>query len=158
MDEIQRWVRASLETDPVDGAREDWFNRLPTSPDALSFWLRLAIGLSRTEPWWYDTLVEFARRCWHSDGEGKPLELPGFFVSWCIGVAANETVRPKGRGRPPNHMRDLLICAAVEAYAAPGRVGEPVSQTRACGLVADAVGLDESVVAKIWRRSKRGQK
>ena len=157
MDEIQRGLRASLETDPEDGAREDWFDRLPTSPDALSFWLRLAIGLSRTEPWWYDTLVEFARRCRQWEGEAKPPELPGIFVNWRIGVAANETVRPKERGRPPNHMRDLLICAAVEANAAPGRVGEPVSQTRAYGLVADAVGLDESVVAKIWRRSQRGQ-
>ena len=54
-------------------------------------------------------------------------------------------------------MRDRLICTAVEPYLDRARDGEPVSRSEACGLVADAVGLDESVVAKIWRRSRQGQ-
>ena len=158
MDDIQRWLRASLETDPAESARDDWFDNLPNTPDVLSFWLRVAIELSRTEPWWYDSLVAFARRFSLSGAEGRATELPGVFVNWCVGVAAKEIGPPKGRGRPPNYIRDLLICAAMEAYADPAGDGGPVSQTRACGLVADAAGLDESVVAKIWRRSRPGQK
>ena len=36
---------------------------LPSAPKPLSFWLRVAVKLSETEPWWYDTLAEYARRC-----------------------------------------------------------------------------------------------
>ena len=74
-----------------------------------------------------------------------------------MGVAAKEIERPKWRGGSPNYMRDRFICAAVEAYADPARGGGAVLHTRACGLVADAAGLDDSVVAKIWRRSRQGQ-
>ena len=157
MDEIQRWLRANLETDPADRAREDWLDNLPRTPEGLSFWLRVAIDMSETEPWWYDTLVEFARRCRELDGRGATAALPGVFLNWCIGVVAREVGRPKGRGRPPNFIRNGFICAAVEAYADPQRGSEAVPYTRACWLVADAAGLEESVVARIWRRSRQGQ-
>ena len=157
MDEIQRWLRASLETDPADRAREVWFDNLPTTPEGLSFWLRVAVEMSRTEPWWYDTLVEYARRCRESDGRVEPSALPGAFVNWCVGVAAKQIERPKWRGGSPNYMRDRLISAAIEAYTDPAREGESVSQYRACALAADAAGLDSSVVARIWRRSRQGQ-
>lgn len=101
--------------------------------------------------------MEFARRCRHSTGRGEETELPEIFVNWCIGVAASDIERPKRRGRPPNHTRDWLICTAIDAYINPRRGGEPVSHSKASGLVADAAGLDESVVAKIWRRSRAGQ-
>ena len=81
MDEIQRWLKANLETDPADSAREAWFDNLPTTPGARSFWLRVAVEMSRTEPWWYDTLVEYARRCRESDGRVEPPALPGVFVN-----------------------------------------------------------------------------
>ncbi len=157
MDEIQRWLKANLETDPAERARDDWFDNLPTTPEGLSFWLRVAIELSQTEPWWYDTLVAFARRCREPHGRGATAALPGVFLNWCMGVAAREVERPKRRGRPPNHIRNRLICAAVEAYADPPCGGEAAPYTRACWLVADAAGLDESVVARIWRRSRQGQ-
>jgi len=157
MDEIQRWLKANLETDPADSAREAWFDHLPKTPGALSFWLRVAVEMSETEPWWYDTLVAYARRCRSTNAGHGTGELPGSFVTWCIGVAANEIARPKRRGRPPNYMRDRLISAAIEAYTDPAREGESVSQHRACALAADAAGLDSSVVARIWRRSRPGQ-
>ena len=157
MDEIQRWLKASLATGPADSAREAWFDNLPVAPEALSFWLQVAIGMSETEPWWYDTLVEFARRHRQSTGRGEAAELPKCFVNWCIGVAANEIQRPKWRGRPVNHMRDFLLCTALEAYADRSEEGERVSHSKACELVGDAAGLDESVIAKIWRRSQPAQ-
>ena len=157
VDEIQRWLEASLAADPSEAARESWFDGLPKAPVALSFWLQVAIRMSETEPWWYDTLVEFARRSRQPTERDELPELPGNFANWCIGVAANDITRPRRRGRPANHMRDRLICTAVEAYLDRARDGEPVSHSEACGLVADAVGLDESVVAKIWRRSRQGQ-
>ena len=133
MDEIQRWLKASLETDPAQSAREDWFDNLPATPDALSFWLRVAVRMSRTEPWWYDTLVEYGRRCHESNARGATAQLPSVFVNWCVGVAANENDRPKRRGRPPNYMRNRFLCAAVEAYADPERGVAAVPHTRACG-------------------------
>lgn len=157
MDEIQRWLKASLQTDPADRARKDWFDKLPKTQEALSFWLQIAIMVSETEPWWYDTLVELARRRRQSTGWGELPELPEVFMNWCIGVAANEIRRPKRRGRPANHMRDRLICTAINTYGKRAGGGEPVSHSKACGLVADAAGLEESVVAKIWRRSRQGQ-
>ena len=157
MDEIQRWLEASLAADPSEAARDAWFDNLPKAPVPLSFWLNVAIRMSQTEPWWYDTLVEFARRSRRSTERGESPKLPGIFVNWCIGVAANDIKRPKRRGRPASHMRDRLICTAVEAYVDPTRDGQPVSHSQACGLVADAVGLDESVVAKIWRRWQQAQ-
>lgn len=157
MDEIQRWLEAGLAADPSESARETWFDNLPKTPDALSFWLRVAIRMSETEPWWYDTLVAYARRRRQPEGRGATPAPPGVFVNWCVGVAAKEIARPKQRGRPPNRMRDRLICTAIEAYADPARSGGPVSQSGACALAADAARLDESVVARIWRRSRQGQ-
>ncbi|MDD9997656.1 MAG: hypothetical protein OXQ89_07920 [Rhodospirillaceae bacterium] len=72
-------------------------------------------------------------------------------------MAAKEISRPKHLGRPPNELRDRLISAAIEAYMDPSQCGEPVSQSRACARVAEAVGLDDSVVAKIWRPWRQGQ-
>ena len=100
--------------------------------------------MSETEPWWYDTLVQYARRCRHKDAGHAMGELPGAFVDWCVGVAAD-------------YMRDRLICTAIGAYTDPARDGGPESQHRACVLAADAAGLDPSIVAKIWRRSRLGQ-
>ena len=158
MDEIQRWLEANLAVDPSEAARQSWFDNLPTSPDALSFWLQIAIGMSETEPWWYDTLVEYARRSRRTSGRGEVTEPPAIFANWCIGVAANDIKRPRQLGRPANHMRDSLICAAIEAYLGRAPDGEPVLHSKACGLVADAVGLDETVVAKIWLRWRQTQK
>ena len=50
MDRIQRWLKASLEADPAATARQAWFDNLPTEPDALSFFLSIAIKQSETEP------------------------------------------------------------------------------------------------------------
>ena len=157
MDEIQRWLGTNLKSHSADRAREDWFQSLPNTPEALTFWLGLAVELSRTEPWWYETLVEYARRCRQQDAGGGTLAFPAVFVDWCVGVAAKEITRPKHVGRPPNEMRDRLICAAIEAYMDPARGGEPVSQSRACTRVAEAVDLEENTVAKIWRRWRRGK-
>ena len=62
MDEIQRSLRASLEAGPGAAAREVFFRNLPKDPDALSFWLWIAVRLSQQEPWWYDTLAAVVRR------------------------------------------------------------------------------------------------
>ena len=50
MDRIQRWLKASLKADPAATARTVWFDNLPGEPDALSFWLCVAIKQSETEP------------------------------------------------------------------------------------------------------------
>ena len=84
-------------------------------------------------------------------------ELPGVLVGWCAGVAAGEIRRLGGRGRPAKHMRDALICAAVEAYLEPGLGNEGCALCEAFARVADAACIDESVVRKIWRRSQAGQ-
>jgi len=155
VDEIQRWLVINLTTLRTKRAREDWFENLPNAPDALSFWLRIAVDLSATEPWWYDTLVAYARRCRQQDAGGGSPALPGIFVDWCVGVAAKKIDRPKHLGRPPNEMRDRLICSAIEAYRDPARDGGPIPQLRACARVAEVVGLEENSVAKIWRRWRR---
>ncbi len=157
MDEIQRWLRTNLRTHSAERAREDWFDNLPRAPDALSFWLRWAVELSETEPWWYDTLVEYARRYRHSGSGRGTGALPRDFEDWCVGVAAKEIARPKHLGRPPNDLRDRLICAAIEAYTNPARAGGPLPRTRACARVTHAVSLEENTVAKIWRRWRRGK-
>ena len=89
---------AERETDPADSAREAWFEHLPTTPDARSCWLRVGVEMSRTEPWWYDTLAKYARRCREFDRLVEPSALPGVFVDWCVGVAAKEIELPKWRG------------------------------------------------------------
>ena len=158
MDEIQRSLRASLEAGPGAAAREVFFWNLPKDPDALSFWLLIAVRLSQQEPWWYDTLAAVVRRFLRSREWRENRELPGVLVGWCAGVAAGEIRRPGGRGRPAKHMRDALICAAVEAYLEPGPGNEGCALGEACARVADAACIDESVVRKIWRRSQAGQK
>ena len=157
MDEIQRSLRANLEAGPGAAAREAFFRNLPMDPDALSFWLLIAVRLSQQEPWWYDTLAALVRRYLSSREWQKKRELPGVLIGWCAGVAAGEIRCPGGRGRPAKHMRDALICAAVEAYLEPGPGKEGCALSEACARVADAACIDESVVRKIWRRSQAGQ-
>ena len=158
MDEIQRWLRANLQTLRSERAREDWFHNLPTAPEALSFWLRIAVDLSATEPWWYDTLVEYARRRRNPDGQGTAPALPSVVLDWCVGVAANDISRPKHHGRPPNELRDRLICAAVEAYMNRAREGGamPHDGGRDCfqaGL-ADYLGAVRADVLPLARISR----
>ena len=61
------------------------------------------------------------------------------------------------RVRPAKHMRDALICAAVEAYLEPHPGNEGCALGEVCARVADAACIDESIVRKIWRRSQAGQ-
>ena len=157
VDKIQRSLRASIEADPGAAAREAFFRNLPKDPDALSFWLLVAVRLSQEEPWWYDTLAALVRRYLSSREWREKRELPGVLVGWCAGVAAGEISRPGGRCRPAKHMRDALICAAVEAYLEPGPGNAGCALGEACARVADAACIDESVVRKIWRRSQAGQ-
>ena len=157
MDEIQRCLRANLEAGPATAAREAFLNNLPKDPDALSFWLLIAVRLSRREPWWYDTLATLVRRSLRSREWREGRELPGVLVGWCAGVAAGEIKRPGGRGRPAKHMRDALICAALEAYLEPDPDRQGCTFGEACARVADAACVEESVVRKIWRRSRAGQ-
>ena len=49
MDEIQRSLRASLEAGPGEVARGAFFRNLPKDPDALAFWLLIAVRLSQQE-------------------------------------------------------------------------------------------------------------
>ena len=155
MDEIQRKLKSDLAVKTPEAMREKLFNSLPEGPVDLEFVLDLAIKQSETNSWWYDTLVEYARRLRRPAQYGELVEPPGNFTDWCIGVTAKDIRRPRQRGRPMNHMRDLFICDAIEAYRKRAREGEPISHGEACGRVADAVGLDDSVVAKIWRRWQR---
>ena len=157
MDEIQRWLEASLVGDPSGDAREEWLDSLAEKPDELTTWVHVMIVLSETSPWWYDTLVEYARRSRQPNERGKAPAPPRMFTDWCVGVAAGDIHRPRQRGRPPNQMRDQLICMALERYRDRARNGEPISDSEAFALVADAAGLDDSVVAKIWRRDQRRQ-
>ena len=46
---------------------------------------------------------------------------------------------------------------ALEKYRDRIEDGEAVSDSEAYGRVADVVGLDDSVVARIWRRHNKGQ-
>ena len=155
MDEIQRWLEATLAGDPSGDAREDWLDGLAEKPDELTTWVHVMIVLSETSPWWYDTLVDYARRLRQANERGETPAPPRIFTDWCVGVAAGDINRPRQRGRPPNQMRDQLICVAMERYRDRARYGEPISDSEACALVADAAGLDDSVVAKIWRRDQR---
>jgi len=155
VDEIQRWLRMSLDAGPEESLRDDLLTLLQIEGDHVRFVLHAAIDASETQQWWYDTLVEFARRWRQPDGWDGKQELPAEFVNWCIGVAGNEITRPKRRGRPTKHLRDKLIRRAVDAYAYLPYGEEPVSRTKACARVAEVVGLDESVVARIWRREKQ---
>ena len=157
MDEIQRSLQASIEAGPGEAARKAFFRNLPKDPDALSFWLLIGVRLSQQESWWYDTLAALVRRYLGSREWREKRELPGVLVAWCAGVAAGEIRRPGGRGRPAKHMRDALICAAVEAYLEPSPGNEGCAVGEAICRVADAACLDESVVRKIWRRSQAGQ-
>lgn len=157
MDEIQRWLRARLEAGPEERLREDFFVLLQLEGEHLRHFLAMAIKASETQQWWYDTLVEFARRWRQPEGRSGKRELPAEFVDWCIGVAGNEIKRPSRRGRPTKQLRDWLICRAIKAYAYPPYGEETVSHTMACALVADAAGVEESVVARIWRREKQGR-
>ena len=157
MDEIQRSLRASLEADPGAAARVEFFRNLPKDPEALSFWLSIAVRVTQQSPWWYDTLAALVRRYLGSREWQKKRELPEVLVSWCAGVAAGEIRRPGERGRPGKHMRDALICAAVEAYMEPGSGNEGLALGEACARVAYAACIDESIVRKIWRRSQAGQ-
>lgn len=157
MDEIQSALRASLRAGPGEAAREDFFRYLPEDPDALSFWLSIAVNLSQREPWWYDTLAALVRRYLRSSEWRERRELPWALVSWCAGVAAGQIKRPGGRGRPAKHMRDALICAAIEAYVEPHPGNGGYELGEACTLVAEAACIEASVVRKIWRRSQAVQ-
>lgn len=132
MDEIQRSLRASLQTGPGAAAREESIRKLPEDPDALSFWLSMAVRLSRPEPWWYDTLAVLVRSYLRSREWQEKRELPGELLSWCAGVATGEIMRPGGRGRPAKPMRDALICAAIAAYLAPRAENEGCLLGEAC--------------------------
>ena len=157
MDEIQRWLEASLAADPPDITREAMLQNMTGASDERLFWLSFAIMLSETSAWWYDILVEYARRLRQPNERGGPSAPPRNIADWCIGVAAGDIKRPRPRGRPTNAIRDQLICMALERYRDRAQEGEAVSDSEACGLVADVVELDDSVVAKIWRRHQRGQ-
>ena len=158
VDRIERWLKASLKADPAATARTVWFDNLPGEPDALSFWLCVAIRQSQTEPWWYDTLLALARRYRQSPEWEHAGKLPGPLLDWCVGVALGDIVPPRPRGRPANPMRDMLICTAVDAYTDPQRGDRSCSLSQAYGLVADAAGVDDSVVRKIWQHSQAGKK
>lgn len=157
MDEIQCSLRASLQANAATTARKEFFRNLPKAPDALAFWLLIAIKMSETEPWWYDTLVTLAQRYRESTECQDRRTLPAPFLNWCLGVTAGQIKRPRLRGRPPSHIRDALIRAAIEAYLSPVLGNELCSLSKACGLVGDAAGIDESVVRKIWGRSQPRQ-
>ena len=88
--------------------------------------------------------------------EQKP-ELPSLLLNWCLGVAVDDFAPPKKRGRPSNPMRDVLNCTAVNAYTDPERGDQSCSLSHAYGLVADAAGVDDSVVRKIWQHSLAGK-
>ena len=157
MDEIQRWLEASLAADRSDAERENLLHSLMEESDERLFWLCVAITMAETDPWWHDTLVEYARRSRQPNERGETPAPPGIFADWCIGVTAKEIKRPRRRGRPKKDVRDQLICMAVERYRDRAKGGEAVSDSEACGLVADVVRLDDSVVGKIWRRYQQGQ-
>ena len=158
VDRIERWLKASLKADPAATARSVWFDNLPGEPDALSFWLCVAIKQSETEPWWYDTLIALVQRNRQSPEWEQNPELPSLLLNWCLGVAVGDIVPPKRRGRPANPIRDMLICTAVDAYTDPKQGAQTCSLSEAYGLVADAAGVDDSVVRKIWQHSQAGKK
>ena len=157
MDEIQRWLEASLAVDPPDITREAMLQNMTGVPAERKFWLSLAIMMSNTSAWWYDLLVEYVRRSRQPYERGETPAPPRNIAEWCLGVAAGDITRPRSRGRPTNAVRDQLICMALERYRDGAEDGEAVSDNEACGRVADVVGLDDSVVVKIWRRHQRVQ-
>ncbi len=157
MDEIQRWLEASLAEGPPDITREALLQSMSGTSEERLFWQSFAIMMSDTSSWWYDTVEEYVRLTRRRyDPEATPLP-PRTLAEWCLGVAAGDIKRPRSRGRPTNAARDQLIGMALEKYRDLGRDGEAVSDSEAFGLVADVVGLDDSVVAKIWRRHRRGR-
>lgn len=160
MDEIQRWLEACLAEDPSDAEREDVLQSLMETgeSDQELFLLYVGVGMSRTSAWWYDTMVEYARRSRRPNERGEYPKLRPIFTDWCIAVAAGDIKRPSRRGRPKKDMRDELICMAMERYRDRALDGEAVSDSEARGRVADVAGLDDSVVAKIWRRYRRRKK
>ena len=160
MDEIQRWLEACLAEDPSDAEREDVLQSLMETgeSDQELFLLYVGVGMSRTSAWWYDTMVEYARRSRRPNERGEHPKLRPIFTDWCIAVAAGDIKRPRRRGRPKKDMRDELICMAMERYRDRALDGEAVSDSEARGRVADVAGLDDSVVAKIWRRYRRRKK
>ena len=101
VDEIQRSLRASLEAGPGESAREAFFLNLPKDPDALSFWLLIAVRLSQQEPWWYDTLAALVRRYLGSREWREKRELPGVLVAWCAGCGGRGDQAPRGGGVGP---------------------------------------------------------
>ena len=60
MDRIQNWLNSSLEADPAATARKEWFERLPTESEELSFWLSVAIKQSAKDPWWSEIDLDSA--------------------------------------------------------------------------------------------------
>ena len=160
MDEIQRWLEACLAEDPSDAEREDVLQGLMETEesDQGMFLLYVGVGMSQTSSWWYDTMVEYARRSRQPNEREEYPKLQRIFTDWCVAVAAGDIKRPTQRGRPKKDMRDELICMAMERYRDRALDGEAVSDSEARGRVADAAGLDDSVVAKIWRRYRRRQK
>ena len=157
MDEIQRELKAYIEDYAPEAAKEKLLSVLPKGPEDLEFVLGILIEQSRTNWMMFDTLVEYARRLRRPAEHGELGEPPDNFKHWCIGVAANDIKRPRRRGRPRNHLRDMYICYAIDAYRRRARDGEPISHAEVCARVAEVVELDDSVVAKIWRRAKRQQ-
>ena len=155
MDEIQRWLETCLAAGPPDITREALLQNMTGKSEDRLFWQSFAIMMSDTSPWWYDTVVEYVRRARRQDvPEETPLP-PRNIADWCLGVAAGDIKRPRSRGRPTNAARDQLIGMALEKYRERAGDGDAVSHSEACGRVADVVGLDDSVVAKIWRSYRR---
>ena len=157
MDDIQSWLEAVLAGDPPDITREALLQNMTRKSDGRSFWLSYALMMSDTSSWWYDLLVEHVRRSRRPFGGDETPGPPRTIAEWCIGVAAGDIKRPRSRGRPTNAARDQLIGMALEKYRDRIEDGEAVSDSEACGRVADVVGLDDSVVARIWRRHNKGQ-
>ena len=157
MDDIQRWLKTVLADDPPDITKEALLQNMRPKAEQRSFWLSYALMMSDSSAWWYDLLVEHVRRSRRPYGVDEIPMPPRTIGEWCIGVAAGDIKRPKSLGRPANAARDQLIGMALEKYRDRTEDGEAVSESEACGRVADVVGLDDSVVAKIWRRHTHGQ-
>ncbi len=157
MDEIQRWLEANLAAEESPEERVSIVDNLMEESEDGLLRLLMTITSAQTDPWWYDTLVEYARRTHQAIERGESPKLDRLFSHWCIGVAGNVIKRPTHRGRPKKEYRDQLICMAMARYLERAWYGEPMSDSEACALVAEVVGLDDSVVAKIWRRERRRQ-
>ncbi len=157
VDEIQRWLEASLAEGAPDITREALLQNMSGTSEDRLYWQSFALMMSDASSWWYDTVQEYVRRIRRRNApEATPLP-PRTLAEWCLGVAAGDIKRPRSRGRPTNAARDQLIGMALEKYRDLAGDGEAISDSEAFGLVADVVGLDDSVVAKIWRRHRRGR-